>query len=60
MRCERAETEKSELLIKLEKSENLKEQFKKLYDEQLHEKNTTYERLPYLYRIIGEFERSGG
>ena len=33
MRCERAETEKSELLIKLEKSEMLKEQFKKLYDE---------------------------
>ena len=60
MRCERAETEKSELLIKLEKSENLKEQFKKLYDEQIHEKNTTFERLPNLYRIIGEFERSGG
>lgn len=33
MRCERAETEKSELLTKLEKSEKLKEKFKKLYDE---------------------------
>ena len=60
MRCERAETEKSELLIKLEKCEKLKEQFQKLYDEQIQEKNTTYERLPFLYRIIGDFERSGG
>ncbi len=60
MRCQRAETQKSELIVKLENSEKLKEQFQKLYDEQIHEKNTTYERLPYLYRIIGDFERSGG
>jgi hypothetical protein len=52
--------ESARLKVKLDKAETLRVQYKRLYDEMVEERDTTHMRIPFLLRIIGDYQASGG
>jgi hypothetical protein len=44
----------------LEQCEAQRDEFKRLYEQEVYDRNHAYERFPYLKKVVAEYERLGG